>query len=245
METSLGFIGRLVHPILGNKMPKMPATDNGALEDIPGRLADLDQEGIDLQMLYPTTLLAVPFINDKDYAAVLCRAYHNYVADQIKGSPRLKAVASLPSRDPSSAVEEMRGDHRAGVCGRHDDPCGGGRRGLQGLGPPRFLPSVRGSRQAQHPHFGALCGRRLRPAMAEYLRQVFYTHSVAHPFSQMIGLMTIIGGGIMERLPGLRVDILETGCTWLPYWMQWLDAHYDYPRCLKGPDCSEKTLCRT
>ncbi|MCH7725719.1 MAG: bifunctional phosphoribosylaminoimidazolecarboxamide formyltransferase/IMP cyclohydrolase, partial [Planctomycetes bacterium] len=31
------------------KMPKMVATDNGALDDIPGRLADLDQEGIDLK----------------------------------------------------------------------------------------------------------------------------------------------------------------------------------------------------
>jgi len=63
----------------------------------------------------------------------------------------------------------------------------------------------------------------------------FYTHSVAHSISQMIGLMTIIGGGLLERLPNIRFAILETGCSWLPYWSWWLDGHYADPRFLKDP----------
>ena len=237
MGTSIGFIDHPVHPTLGNKMPKMLATDNGALDDIPGRLADLDQEGIDLQVLYPTTLLAIPFINDKDYATALCCAYHNYVASRIKGCDRLRAVAAIPIQDPSSAVEEMRrAVTELGFVGAMVTPVVGDGPGYKTLDHPDFFPVFEEAARLNIPvSVHSVAGAYDLP-WQNIFDKFFYTHSVAHPFSQMIGLMTIIGGGILERLPDLRVGILETGCTWLPYWMQWLDAHYEDPRYLKDPE---------
>ena len=39
-------------------------------------------------MRYPTTVLVIPLVTDKDYAAV-CRAYRNYAAEHTKGCGRL------------------------------------------------------------------------------------------------------------------------------------------------------------
>ena len=237
MGTAIGFIDHPVHPVLGNKMPKMIATDNGALEDIPGRLADLDQEGIDLQVLYPTTLLAIPFITDKDYATALCRAYHNYVADRIKGCDRLRAVAAIPIQDPSSAIEEMRrAVTELGFVGVMVTPVVGDGLGYKNLDHPDFFPVFEEAARLNVPVSVHSVASAYDLPWQNIFDKFFYTHSVAHPFSQMIGLMTLIGGGVLERLPELRVGILETGCGWLPYWMQWLDAHYDDPRYLKDPE---------
>ena len=237
MGTSIGFIDHPMHPVLGNKMPKMLATDNGALDDIPGRLADLDQEGIELQVLYPTTLLAVPFINDKDYATALCRAYHNYVADRIKGCERLRAVAAIPIQDPSSAIDEMRrAVTELGFVGVMVTPVVGDGQGYKTLDHPDFFPIFEEAARLNVPiSVHSVAGAYDLP-WQNIFDKFFYTHTVAHPLSQMIGLMTIIGGGILERLPDLRVGILETGCTWLPYWMEWLDAHYQDPRYLSDPE---------
>ncbi|MBI3325924.1 MAG: amidohydrolase [Nitrospinae bacterium] len=214
----------------------MKATDAGALDDIPGRLADLDQEGIDVQVLYPTTLLAIPFIRDKDYATALCRAYHNYVADRIKGQDRLKAVAVVPIQDPPSAIAEMRrAVQELGFVGVMITPVVGDGHNIKTLDAPEFFPFFEAADR-----LNVAVG--LHSVAAAYdlpwqniFDKFFYTHSVAHPFSQMIGLMTIIGGGLLERLPNIRVAILECGCSWLPYWTWWLDGHYKDPRFLKDP----------
>lgn len=234
--TSIGFIDHPVSSVLGRKLPQMQATDGGALDDIPGRLADLDQEGIDVQVLYPTTLLAIPFIRDKDYAMALCRAYHHYVAGKLKGQERLRAVAVVPIQDPPSAIAEMRrAVKELAFVGVMITPVVGDGHNLKTLDAPEFFPFFE---EADRLNVAVV----LHSVAAAYdlpwqniFDKFFYTHSVAHPFSQMIGLMTIIGGGLLERLPHLRFAILESGCSWLPYWSWWLDGHYDDPRFLKDP----------
>ena len=49
---------------------------------------------------------------------------------------------------------------------------------------------------------------------------------VGMPFNLMIGIMTLIGGGIMEKYPRIKFVFLEIGAAWLPYWMWRMDDHY-------------------
>ena len=70
---------------------------------------DLDREGIDLHVIYPTFLLGVCGIEDKDKAAALCRGYNNWMAEIRKELPgRVDAVAVVPLQDPEAAVAELR-----------------------------------------------------------------------------------------------------------------------------------------
>jgi predicted TIM-barrel fold metal-dependent hydrolase len=47
---------------------------------------------------------------------------------------------------------------------------------------------------------------------------------------QMMALLTLIEGGVLERHPQLKVGFLETGCGWLPYWLWRLDREYESSR---------------
>ena len=68
-----------------------------------------------------------------------------------------------------------------------------------------------------------------RPAAAaERFDNPYFVHATTHAFEQMIGVMCIVGGGILERYPKLKVAFLEAGAGWVPYWMERLDEHYEY-----------------
>jgi len=56
----------------------------------------------------------------------------------------------------------------------------------------------------------------------------FYTHAMTHPFEQMIAVLCIVVGGILEKFPRLKVAFMEAGAGWVPYWMERLDEHYEY-----------------
>jgi predicted TIM-barrel fold metal-dependent hydrolase len=43
---------------------------------------------------------------------------------------------------------------------------------------------------------------------------------------QMMALLALIEGGVLERHPRLRFGFLESGCGWLPYWLWRLDEEY-------------------
>ncbi|HEX5606351.1 MAG TPA: amidohydrolase family protein, partial [Candidatus Binatia bacterium] len=68
-----------------------------------------------------------------------------------------------------------------------------------------------------------------RPAAAaDRFDNAFFVHATTHAFEQMIGVMCIVGGGILELYPKLKVAFLEAGAGWVPYWMERLDEHYEY-----------------
>jgi predicted TIM-barrel fold metal-dependent hydrolase len=77
--------------------------------DAAARLADLDAMGVDRQVVYPTLLAEyLPQIVDRDAAAILCRAYNDWVWDLAgAGQGRLHPVAALPLQDPAAAADEL------------------------------------------------------------------------------------------------------------------------------------------
>ena len=88
------------------------------VHDVPTRLRDMDTEGIDISVLFPTRSFAVTMLPEKDYAAAFCRAYNEWVASICAESPRLKAVALVPFQDVDAAVQEIeRAIIRLGLAG--------------------------------------------------------------------------------------------------------------------------------
>ena len=49
--------------------------------------------------------------------------------------------------------------------------------------------------------------------------------SAAHPWCGMRNMASVIGAGVMDRYPNLRVAMLEAGHGWLPFWVKRLDEH--------------------
>ena len=60
----------------------------------------MDDERIDIAVLYPTLWLIYGDIIDPQASAAICRAYSNWMADFCKANPRrLYGVAPMPLRD--------------------------------------------------------------------------------------------------------------------------------------------------
>ena len=73
------------------------------------RLADLDTDGIDISVLYPTFLLGIQGHPDVEFADVQCRAYNDWLSDHVRdGNDRLFGVAVVPQQDIQRAAAEIR-----------------------------------------------------------------------------------------------------------------------------------------
>lgn len=91
----------------------------GGLEknDLPTRLQDMDTEGIDVSVLFPTSSFAVNSMVERDYAVAYARAYNDFISEICSQSSRLKAVALVPLQDPKAAVAEAnRAVTKLGLC---------------------------------------------------------------------------------------------------------------------------------
>jgi predicted TIM-barrel fold metal-dependent hydrolase len=70
------------------------------------RLKDMDAEGIDIAVLYPTLLLH--YIENPEQFGALCRAYNNWLYDYCGADrDRLVGVGVVPLQDPPAAIAEM------------------------------------------------------------------------------------------------------------------------------------------
>jgi hypothetical protein len=113
--------------------------------DAVARLADMDAEGIDVAVLYPTAMLT--WIDEADIFGAACRAYNNWLRDYCSAAPdRLYPVALVPLQDPDAAIDEMRravselGDDPAGVVHRRVEAQPFGVRPVLGRGGRARLP---------------------------------------------------------------------------------------------------------
>ena len=73
------------------------------------RLQDMDEQGVDVQILYPTfagQMLGRRF-NDVELLAACCRAYNNWALGYCSANPqRLRCAAILPMQDVNKAIIE-------------------------------------------------------------------------------------------------------------------------------------------
>ena len=190
------------------------------------RLKDMDLEGIDTAVNFGTTVfLSLPFLENRDLACAIAHAYNTWLDGYCKtNSRRLKAVALVAMQEPQEAVKELeRCVKELGFVAVATSAHSAGRN----LDHPDFYPFYAKAQELGVPvcvHVGS--GR--PAAAADRFDNAFFVHATTHAFEQMIGVMCIVGGGILELYPKLKVAFLEAGAGWVPYWMERLDEHYEY-----------------
>ena len=71
-------------------------------------LKDMDVEGIDASILYPTNGLFIGEVRDRDFAIAISRAYNDWLHHYCQTAPeRLKGVAMVPMQDVDAACREI------------------------------------------------------------------------------------------------------------------------------------------
>jgi predicted TIM-barrel fold metal-dependent hydrolase len=196
-------------------------------EDDPAeRIKDLDREGVDVNLLLPSGWFGV-WTSQPDVAleTAMYAAYHRWMADYC--SPfldRLRGVILCSARDVDTAVSEIE------RWGKTDWPLG------------IFVYAPYGGLPLDHPDLEPIWASAATydlsivlhtftvappyaPGGLDTWDNLWLQRSAAHPWSGMRGMAALIGSGIMDRYPEIRIGTLEGGHGWLPFWVKRLEEH--------------------
>ncbi len=191
--------------------------------DPRARLADMDAEGIDQAVLYPTIGLYVSAVGDPVAAVALAAAYNDWLAGYCAADARrLFGAAMLPLQDPDAAARELRRavselGCKAGFV--RPNPCLG--RSLS----DRAYDVVWDAAEELGVPIGIHEGSSvIVPTLgSDRPFNPLVLHAVSHSFEQMLACAQLIAFGVLERHPGLRCIFLESSGGWAPFWLERLD----------------------
>jgi uncharacterized protein len=193
------------------------------------RLEAMDEDGIDIAVLFPTlSALMIATTPWEALAVAMARAYNDWIADFCRVAPgRLYAAAQVPLLYVDAAVAEARRavrDLGLKVLYVRPNPYGG-----RSWTDPVYDPFWACVEELDVPlgfHEGTY-PKGVPTAGADRFENFFFQHIVSHPFEQQLACLSFVAGGILERFPRLRVMFLESGCGWLPYWLARIDGHHE------------------
>jgi predicted TIM-barrel fold metal-dependent hydrolase len=204
--------------------------------DAPGVVDALDVEGVDLMVIYgPLYPMWVDGIDPK-LAAAMARAYNRWLADYAAASGgRITGAAPLPIQDVDLALEELRYAYdELGLRAFwvRPNPING-----RLLSDPSYDPLWSALAELDAPlslHEGS------HAVVPEVGRDRFHKwielHPGVHPMEQQLAMLALILRGAFDRHPRLRVAFMESGCSWLPYWLYRLDEHVELVGWKQAPD---------
>jgi predicted TIM-barrel fold metal-dependent hydrolase len=197
--------------------------------DAASQLRAMDEGGIEIAYLYPTQGLYTAAVDDLDPALgiAICRAYNDWILEFCRHAPsRLKPVGMLVAlHEPALAVAEVERLAAQGVTAVFVRPNPIQGRNLDDPAYETLWATCARTGVGVGVHEGV--GAYLPTAGADRFTSFFAAHAASHPMEQMLAMAALIGGGVLERHPRLRVAFLESGCGWLPYWLWRLDEHWE------------------
>jgi uncharacterized protein len=208
----------------------------GAAFNAQSRLQDMDEQGVDVQILYPTVggqLLGREF-EDTELLAACCRAYNDWSAAYCQAdAQRLRWAAMLPLQDIELAIAEARRAAANGAVSFYvrPNPIKG-----RNLSHRDYFPLWAEIERLDTPVSIHDSGSPHLPSYGDRMDTHTSGHIIAHPFEAMVAMMTLIWGGVFEHFPRLTVVHVEADAGWLPYWLQRMEQHYEFSGNAEHPD---------
>jgi predicted TIM-barrel fold metal-dependent hydrolase len=202
------------------KKPNLQVDDDPEL-----RIADLDYEGTDVNLMVPSGWFGTWTTgDDAELEMGMYQAYHRWMDVYCGAYPdRLGGVVLCSGRNVDASLAELK---RWGAA-------------RWAWGMMIYAPS---EMPLDHPDLDPLWAAASDYDLAVVLHtftvmppyapggedtwgNIWLQRSAAHPWCGMRNMASVIGSGAMARYPGLRVATLEAGHGWLPFWMARIDEH--------------------
>jgi uncharacterized protein len=186
----------------------------------------LDELHVNKAVLFPDHLLYLAMVRDPSFAATLARSYNQWLYERwLLEDASLKGALVVAPQEPEAGAADIRrhAGHGEFVCVYLP---ASGLRPLYGhkqydvvyqaaieVGLPVALHSV----EAVYPVF---------PFELNEFRTTFGAHAVAHPFSMIANMVSMLETGVPARFPELKIAFMEAGCGWIPFILHRLDKEY-------------------
>ncbi len=213
-DVNLG--GDLVND-LGYKRDMSPSEQKRLWRDV------MDEHDIESAVLFSTGCHRIQLVQDMPFQIAACTAANTLFGKEFTTS-RLKPVGVLPMRDPQAAAKELeRAVKEYGLVGFEVGPSG-----LPfALGNAFYDPIYKAAEK-----LGATIGiHGTRIAAHEFSGDKLGTFAEVHSYAFTAGILlhftSMLCSGVTLRFPGLKIAFLEIGATWLPYYLDRLNEHWE------------------
>jgi predicted TIM-barrel fold metal-dependent hydrolase len=194
------------------------------MRDPAARLQDMDHEGIEVSVVFPTMFLVWPLADNPALARALCRSYNDWIAAKCAASgSRIRWVATVPLPDVEGAVSEIKHSKNLGACGVMTL----GTAGQMTLSDRRMDPFYKAAQDHGMPvcvHVGWSF-----PPISNLYDNVYETMITPFVLPIFMGFSSMLIGGVLERFPKLKVGFFEAGVEWVPYWLDRMERFYKQP----------------
>lgn len=177
-----------------------------------GRIADMDDEGVDVQLLVNS---GAPTGHEIDEVNVeFMRAQHRWLDEFCGKYPqRLQSIIGVNAKYVEQSVQEIKRWSRSKwavgvyVTLPVDYP----------LDHPDLNPLWRAMDEEGlcYIHHSFAEGY---PGYRDLWRSPFLGRTASHPWGAMRAMGSFFGAGIFDRYPNLRFAVLESGFGWIPFW---------------------------
>ena len=189
--------------------------------DPAARLVEIDRDGVDAEVLYPTPRLNAAIVanHDAEYHEAMVRAYNDWLSEYVAYAPaRFGGLAVIPNRGVEGAVAEIeRVVDRPGIRGF-----------VMGCYPNGSLSPL--------PEDDKVFGRIEELGMPLSIHvsltdSMPAAHRVALPgwgriFDIPNRMLEMIFAGVFDRFPRLQMVAAEVDCGWLPYVKEQIDNNF-------------------
>ncbi len=201
--------------------------------DAAERVERLDLENLERVLLYPTLCaMWIAECEDEELTQAYLRAYNRFILDFCADSGgRLVPIASLSLGDPAAAEREVVAMAEAGAAGvwvptfshtrlptAHPDHHRVFEAAAEAGLPVGIHPCLEPKWTAPG-RFGAMTSNRYA-----FFLNVTAGDSVRHAFTSFFEF------GVLEKLPALKLVVLECGASWIGYWLDRMDTTWASPQ---------------
>jgi uncharacterized protein len=221
-------LGRSGRPRSASALKNLSAVGRAGLEDDGFRvsnptlrLEDMELDGIWASVIYGPVPLTLS-IPEPDLQSACYAAWNDWAIEEFNAAApeRLCLLAFLPSHSPKAAVAELERSaamgHRGAIIDVFDfDPSEPGWDGLWAAAENAGLPLSFHIKGGASPKLSYEVGKWQSAAFATLL-----------PLQLDEALAIMVFSGALERHPGLKLVLAESGVGWLPYFLTRMDLEW-------------------
>jgi predicted TIM-barrel fold metal-dependent hydrolase len=185
------------------------------------RLEDMDRDGVHASIVYgPAALFRFP-IADPEHMVAALGAWNDWAAEEFNrhAPDRLIALPFLPSHSPEAAAAELERCATLGHRGAILDPF---ESAIEDPAWDRLWSTAAETGLPLSFHVGG--GTRIKPERDSW-KIASFASIVPMQLAEPLAIMMY--SGALERTPGLKLVLAESGVGWLPYFLARLDATFE------------------
>ena len=191
------------------------------------RIADMERDGVDAEVMFGI-LGAATRLADHEAAPEMFRIYNDWLVDFCGHHPdRQVGLACLPYGDIDAAVAEAYRVAKRGLRGL-ELSCSWE---MEPMWHPMWEPLWRAVNDVNLPlHFHTFPSlpQSVRDRQTGLTRRAAFFTSVAGFQMNLVNILAaVIGAGVLERYPRIRISFGESGIGWIPYALDRMDFEWE------------------